>query len=71
MRTNVLGARMVGASFDRAHLADLQFLRVPMIGATTAFTSTITHPVTEDPAPAESSWKRLRRVREVTYFVLP
>lgn len=34
VRTNVLGARMVGASFDRAHLADLQFLRVPMIAAT-------------------------------------
>ncbi|WP_456639346.1 DUF2169 domain-containing protein [Bradyrhizobium sp. USDA 10063] len=34
VRTNVLGARMAGASFDRAHLADLQFLHVPMIGAT-------------------------------------
>ncbi len=34
VRTNLLGARMVGASFDQARLADLQMLQVPMIGAT-------------------------------------
>ncbi|MGV7219535.1 DUF2169 family type VI secretion system accessory protein [Bradyrhizobium sp. UFLA05-112] len=34
VRTNVLGARMVGASFDQAHLTNLQLLQVPMIGAT-------------------------------------
>ncbi|MGY8669079.1 DUF2169 domain-containing protein [Bradyrhizobium sp. UFLA05-109] len=34
VRTQVLGARMVGVSFDQAHLADLQMLQVPMIGAT-------------------------------------
>ncbi|WP_084801373.1 DUF2169 domain-containing protein [Bradyrhizobium sp. Ec3.3] len=34
VRTHVLGARMVGVSFDRARLADLQMLHLPMIGAT-------------------------------------